>query len=313
MIITREEVLMNEEQRKELIGRVDVLDKVGNLLLLGNSQFATTQQVADYYGVGISTMDSLIARHKEELETNGLKLCKRSDIAKSFEHSSWEFKSMRGKTVAYHNEEQQFNVTGKGILLFSKRAILNVGMLLTDSDIAEEVRSRLLDIVHDAEEVITDNGNTIVENVVEEILDEKAIILEKVEAEMKGDYATVSICNAKLFALKNKRIIELEENIKTITSHSLTISQSRDVINRLVRVIAQQQYSGKYKFADCWNDIWSKVNYKLGINIKSRIPENSKCSRLTYLTEEETFKMEEIIRTYANKIGINVQEKLELA
>lgn len=67
-------------------------------------------------------MDSLVVRHKEEFEANGLKLFKRSDITESFEHSSWEFKSMRGKTVAYHNEEQQFNVTGKGILLFTKRA-----------------------------------------------------------------------------------------------------------------------------------------------------------------------------------------------
>ena len=47
-------------------------------------------------------------------------------------------------------------------------------MLFTPSEVAKGLRSRLLDIVHDAEEVITDNGNTIVENVVEEILDEKA-------------------------------------------------------------------------------------------------------------------------------------------
>lgn len=295
MKITRDEILMNEKERKALIGRVDVLDKVGNLLLLGNTQFATTQQVANYYGVGVKAIQSLVIDNREELESNGLKMYKRSEI------------------LSILKGELEIKVPNRGQKLFSKRAILNVGMLLRDSEIAKEVRSRLLDIVHDAEEVITDNGNTIIENVVEEILDEKAIILEKVEAEMKGDYATVSVCNAKLFALKNKRIVELEENIKIITSHSLTISQSRDVINRLVRVIAQTKYSGKYKFADCWNDIWSKVNYQLGINIKSRIPEHSKCSRLTYLTEEETFKMEEIIRIYANKIGINVKEKLELA
>ena len=38
-------------------------------------------------------------------------------------------------------------------LLFPKRAILNVGMLLRDSAVAKEVRNRLLDIVHDAEAV----------------------------------------------------------------------------------------------------------------------------------------------------------------
>lgn len=272
-----DEMLMNEKERKELIGRVDVLDKVGNLLLLGNSQFSTIQQVADYYEVGLETIKSIMKRHKAELSDNCMKCYKQSEISLMV-------------------QSEPLEIPNRGMNLFPKRAILNVGMLLSDSDIAEEV--------------IADNGNTIVENVVEEILDKKAIILEKVEAEMKGDYATVSVCNAKLFALKNKRIVELEENIKTITSHSLTISQSRDVINRLVRVIAQQQYSGKYKFADCWNDIWSKVNYKLGINIKSR-PENSKESRLTYLTEE-TFKVGEIVRTYTNSLGIDVKEKLEL-
>lgn len=54
----------------------------------------------------------------------------------------------------------------KNNLLFPKIAILNVGMLLTQSEVARELRSRLLDIVHDAEEVIIDNGNAIVENVV---------------------------------------------------------------------------------------------------------------------------------------------------
>lgn len=289
-----DEMLMNEEKRKELINKVEVLDKVGNLLLLGNTQFATTQQVADYYGVGVKAIQSLVIDNREELESNGLKMYKRSEI------------------LSILKGELEIKVPNRGQKLLSKRAILNVGMLLSDSDIAEEVRRRLLDIVHDAEEVIADNGNTIVENVVEEILDEKVIILEKVEAEMKGDYATVSVCNAKLFALKNKRIIELEENIKIITSHPLTISQSRDVINRVVRVITQTKYSGKYKFADCWNDIWSKVNYKLGINIKSRIPENSKKSKLLYLTEEEIFKVRKIIRTYDNSLGIDVKEKLEL-
>lgn len=43
-----DEILINQQQRKELMDKLDVLDKVGNLLLLGNSQFATTQQMEDY-------------------------------------------------------------------------------------------------------------------------------------------------------------------------------------------------------------------------------------------------------------------------
>lgn len=291
-----EEILINENQRKELMDKVEILDKVGNLLLLGNTEFATTQQVTDYYEVELEAIKSIMKRHKEELTFNGLKV-----------FQGEELKALKGEV----QNEPSIKFTSK-LTLFSKRAILNVGMLLRDSEVAKELRSRLLDIIHDAEEVVTDNGTTIVENVVEEILDEKAIILEKVEAEMKGDYATVSVCNAKLFALKNRRISELEENIKVITNHSLTITESKSVINRLVRVIAQVKYSGQYKFAQCWQDIWTKVNYQLGINIQARVPKNSTKSKLTFLTEEETFKMEEIIRTYANSLGVDVQSKLEL-
>lgn len=153
-----DEMLMNEQQRKELMNKVDVLDKVGNLLLLGNSGFATTQQVADYYEVGVEAIKSIMKRHKQELIENGLTTLKGDDL-----------KVFKGKVQA----EPSIKFTSQ-LTLFPKRVILNVGMLLTGSEVARELRSRLLDIVHDAEEVITDNGNTIVENVVEEILDEKA-------------------------------------------------------------------------------------------------------------------------------------------
>ncbi|MCQ2012336.1 hypothetical protein [Clostridium butyricum] len=149
-----EEILINEQQRKELMDKVDVLDKVGNLLL-GNSGFGTAQQVTDYYEVGMEAINSIVKRHREELIENGYRNFKRSEIADVFESSDWTFKSMRGKTIV-SSENDEISVTNTGINLFPKRAILNVGMLLTGSGVARELRSRLLDIVHDAEEVIAE-------------------------------------------------------------------------------------------------------------------------------------------------------------
>ncbi|WP_294406051.1 Bro-N domain-containing protein [uncultured Clostridium sp.] len=157
MYVNREEEMesVNEQQRKELMNKVDVLDKVGNLLLLGNSGFATIHQVADYYEVGVEAIKSIMKRHKVELSDNGMKCYRKSEISLMV-------------------QSEPLEIPNRGMNLFPKRVILNVGMLLTQSEVVRELRSRLLDIVHDAEEVITDNGNTIVENVVEEILDEKA-------------------------------------------------------------------------------------------------------------------------------------------
>lgn len=44
-----------------------------------------------------------------------------------------------------------FKIPSRGLTLIPKRALLRIGMLLRDSEVAKEVRSRLLDIVHDAE------------------------------------------------------------------------------------------------------------------------------------------------------------------
>ena len=55
----------------------------------------------------------------------------------------------------------------------TKRTLLNIGMLLRDSEVAKELRRRILDIVHDAE-----NGNGSIETVVNEIDEEKKLSME---------------------------------------------------------------------------------------------------------------------------------------
>ena len=45
------DLIENKDIREKMIGNVSVLEKVKDLLLLGDSDFATTQQVAYYYEV----------------------------------------------------------------------------------------------------------------------------------------------------------------------------------------------------------------------------------------------------------------------
>lgn len=162
-----------------------------------------------------------------------------------------------------------------------------------------------MDIEHDSNNAIQDNGQTLKQNIVNEISEEKQLILARVEAEMNGNDAEVHIINAKLFALKNKRISELENEVKTITTNSLDIIESRKVINRLVREIAFKEYNSK--FGACWNELYSKVNYKLNINVKAR-----QKKPMDSFSEEEMYEVEKIVRTWANQIGINVDNVLTL-
>lgn len=287
------EILENQTTREGFIDQVGVLEKVKDLLLLGDSEFATTQQVADYYEVGLEAIQSLTKDNREELECNGMKLYKRSEIL-----------------IVLKGQLENIKIPNRGMKLFSKRTILNVGMLLRDSKVAKEVRSRLLDIEYESNNAVQNNGQTVKDNIVAEILDERTIIDERIEAEMQGKWDIVCVCNAKLFALKNKRISELEGTIEDITTHSLTLIESRDVINKLTRLIAIKEYGGL--FGKAFGYLYKTANYKLGINIKGRDKKKSE-SYLHTLTEDECFKVEEIVRTWANDCGIDVKKELSLA
>ena len=77
-----------------------------------------------------------------------------------------------------YGEEVEFlptnvKIPNRGLRLMTKRTLLNIGMLLRDSEVAKELRRRILDIVHDAE-----NGNGSIETVVNEIDEEKRLSME---------------------------------------------------------------------------------------------------------------------------------------
>lgn len=299
------ELLEKEDLREKVIGRTEVLDKVGELLLLPNTEHGTTEQVANYYKVTTRCIEELISEHKEELTSDGFGLRKANDFITELNFGN-KVTKQRGKFLVQISKDKTLSFAPRGVNLFPKRAILRVGMLLRDSKVAKEIRTRLLDIIQDTEK----QSPEIIHNVTNEINEEKQLILEKAEAEVNGKYDEVSVINAKLFNLKNKRIKELEDENGIIKTHALTISESRNVINRLVRNIAMKEYNSM--FGKAYGDLYSKVNYKLGINIKARDKKKNE-SYLNTLTEEETFKVELIVRSWAVKVGLDVKKLLKIA
>lgn len=287
MLMKENELLTNVKRREENMNRVEVLDAVKTLLSLPNTELYTTEMVADYYEVEIDTIKKLVERNVDELAKNNYKVLTGDELR--------DIKSLC-----------QIKSRARSLATFTKRTVLNVGMLLRDSKIAQEVRSRLLDITHDAEK---DNGS--VANVVSELNEEQQLMLSRMEAEFNGDFDKVCEINAKLFALKNKRIKELEDEVESITVHSLTIEESTKVINRLMRIIAAKEYNNQ--FGKVWGDFYSKLNYKLGINVKARTKKKKSDSYLSTMTEDELFKAEEIVRAWANDLDINVQDAIRIA
>ena len=298
------DLIEDKSTREKLLGNISVLEKVKDLLLLGDSEFATTQQVADYYEVGLEAIKTLAVNNREELLNNGLKDLTGKETKEFLGSCLIQLANFKGYFTA-----DGIKMSNRNNLLFSKRAILNVGMLLRDSEVAKEIRSRLLDIEYESNNATQENGNTVKENIVNEIDEEKALIMQRVEAEMNGDYDTVCVVNAKLFAIKNRRIADLEAEVEDITTHSLTIIEGKQVINRLTRIIACKEYNGMFGMA--WSELYKKINYKLKINVKAREKKKNQ-SYLDVLTETELFKVEEIVRTWANEVGIDMRKELKI-
>jgi phage antirepressor YoqD-like protein len=114
-------------ERDRLADRTDVLRKVRAFCQLPADTHITTELVARFYGVGIEAVRSLVKDNRAELESNGYKVYSRAE----FERSSGDLSSLDPRA--------------RQIATFPIRAVLNVGMLLRDSEVAQEVRTRLLD------------------------------------------------------------------------------------------------------------------------------------------------------------------------
>lgn len=305
---------------------IAAMQMVKEILLLEGTEFATTEIVATYFDVGIETVNSVIKDHREELESNGLRVYKGSEIADSDVMSFKDFTKNRANYKFILNDGTELSVGGKGITLFSKRAILNVGMLLRDSPVAIELRSRLLDIVHDA-----DKGIGTTQTIVEEIDDVTKLSMELGVAMVKGDLAKCMELNAQINELKNKRIEELEGTIGSIVTHATTIDEFRRQSNVLIKSIA---YAKGINVQQMWSEFYNYLENKSGYKLKTRCENakiraneeriskgkkpyssstlNGKFSTISMVKDNEYDGVLEILKGIAVKYDINIVEKLSI-
>ena len=142
----------NERKAKLTEENIKVLDTVKEILTLGNTDLMTVQMVADYYEVPKRTINSLIFDNREELLENGLKIVSGKEVKDILVNSPQELTNYKGY---FEYENQKF--ANRSNTLINKRVLLNIGMLLKYSEVAKELRRRILDIVYDTDE---GNGNT---------------------------------------------------------------------------------------------------------------------------------------------------------
>lgn len=132
------ELVLTESRtmRAATVERTDVLTKVKALALLPDGVHATTELVAGFYEVGTETIKSIVKDHRAELAENGYQVIRGTEL-REFVGSS------RDLTNAVDPK-------ARALALFTRRAILNVGQLLTGSDVAHRVRMYLLNVEESA-------------------------------------------------------------------------------------------------------------------------------------------------------------------
>ena len=298
-MLNEELLINNKEERDKYINRINVLEQVKNIITLPNTSKLTTTQVAKYFNVDNTTIENYYKLKKfkslkEELIEDGLKLEKYSEII--------DMTGLDYKTLLSNG----FKISKRGSYIFTKRCILRIAMVMRNNSIAKEVRTRLLDIIHDTEK----NNPKIINNIINEIRDEQQIQKELIEAVMCGDFSKETQLKTELIGLKNKRITELEKENKLRSDNATLIQDTRLIINRIVRYITNKRYHGNFKA--CWDYVYTLANYKLHMNIKKREHKKNE-PLLNTLTYEELQKLEIMLRNWCLDLNYNLESILKLS
>ncbi|WP_314176089.1 restriction endonuclease [Streptomyces winkii] len=125
-------LLESQTLRASVVARTEALDKVKVLSLLPDGLHVTTRMVADYFEVTDQVISKLVQRHRDELTANGLRTLRGSDL-RVFERDNLSFSDGSYPQGRAH------------LTVYSRRAVLNVAMLLRDSEVARRIRTYLLD------------------------------------------------------------------------------------------------------------------------------------------------------------------------
>jgi len=246
-----EELLISRELRDKCAGRYEVLEKVKALLLIPGTELMTVKQMADYYEVGYETINSLVKDNRDELTEDGLLNYSGKETKEILGKSSKDFANFRGYFVC---ENIRFN--NRSNLLFPRRAVLRVGMLLRDSEIAKEIRTQLLNIEEKASS----------ETKVEDINEEQKLMLEVGMAYASGDTTAVMIATTKMMDFKNRHIQKLEQDNRGLAGENLEW-KDRSKLNAGVRKLSAVT---KIRFSEIWNELYKNLQYKYSINLKAR-------------------------------------------
>ncbi|RGO78090.1 hypothetical protein [Enterocloster bolteae] len=248
-------IISDRNIRDKCVSHYEVLERVKELFLLPDTDLMSINQVAEYYEVSPQWIKDLYTQNKNEIDSDGTKMIKRNHYDGSLLKTTSVEKKQTSVTYIFDNG-QIVTINNRGLKAFSRRAVLRIGMLLQQSDVARRVRDALLDIEEKASPEVK----------IKDIEEEQNLMMEVGRAVASGDANAVAIASTNLIAFKNRHIEKLENDNKRLAGEILEWSD-RNRLNAGVRKLAS--VTGIH-FSKIWNELYKNLQYKYRIYLKQR-------------------------------------------
>jgi len=148
--IERKNILNNNQAIEEIYKNLGFYG-----LMFENKYRFTKNQIAKYFDVDTRTIDRILENNKEELVNSGYEVYNGIKLKQFKDHILFFLEKEDGNdidvvTIKQIYESEIDSLSKTSILgTFTYKAFLNIGMLLTDSENAQRLRSVILDIVID--------------------------------------------------------------------------------------------------------------------------------------------------------------------
>ncbi|MNW27535.1 hypothetical protein D3C74_43310 [compost metagenome] len=258
-MIKSDALIESKALRESYINRFNVLDKVKKLMLLPDDLHASIEQVAEYYKVGDEAIRSCIKDNREELESDGLKVltgAELTEFVKSFKDLAIISKMARSFTI------------------IPRRAILRIGMLLRDSQIARAVRDLLLNI----EEVARTEQPQVIQKATNQL--ELDIKMKRADAMLKNastKQATVVLQMLEKFSSDLSPVAK--ESLISVATNTLTGNYSAPLptVQKTYTAtdIAEELGTNKSVIGKLANNLGLKTS-EFGLEVMDKSPYSSK-------------------------------------
>ena len=124
--------LVNSKEDRQKVFTMEQKGRINLVNLLKNygevADFSTEEMVAQFFNKPNKTIETVTNRHGKELEQYGYRAYKKSEILNL-------------------QVEGLENIPNRGLRLYPIKAVILIGMMLTDSPVAEQLRSDIMDIL----------------------------------------------------------------------------------------------------------------------------------------------------------------------